>query len=230
VRSASRGGVLAGHPQQAAQLAERVSGGISDRFEALLALFRQARGAQTGGLGLDGDHRHVVGNDVVQLTGDAGALLHQRLVALRLIPLGNCPASLPACVAERQRGDDDNQQKQAGEPRVVSREGRGDVEEEREYQQHRPAAPVAGCEEVDDGGERNGACDGEEGGVTREGYDDAEHDGSCRPRQTLPYQRDRQRGEQVRDHRGSDVLGAEADLDDRGEREEERDGERAVRP
>ena len=65
-----------------------------------------SRSRQAGRLGLDGDHRHVVRDDVVQLAGDARPLLHQRLVALRLVALGDRLAALPARVPDRERGDD----------------------------------------------------------------------------------------------------------------------------
>ena len=72
------------HAEQAAQLGHRVAGGRADDLEPLAALLGHAGRGQAGGVGLDGDHGHVVGDDVVQLAGDAGALGQGGLVALGL--------------------------------------------------------------------------------------------------------------------------------------------------
>jgi hypothetical protein len=52
----------------------------------------------------------VVRDDVRQLARDPRAFLHQRLVALRLVALGDRLAALLARVADCQRGDDDHEQ------------------------------------------------------------------------------------------------------------------------
>jgi hypothetical protein len=68
-------GVAAQHPEQAAHLVERLAGGLADGGEVAHAVLGQPADPVGGGLGLDRDHGHVVGDDVVQLAGDPGALL-----------------------------------------------------------------------------------------------------------------------------------------------------------
>jgi hypothetical protein len=75
-------GVLAQQPQQPAHLVQSRPGGVADGGQPLGPLGGHARRGQAGDLGLDGDHGDVVGDDVVQLTGDprplpAGGVLQQ---------------------------------------------------------------------------------------------------------------------------------------------------------
>ena len=78
------GAVAAQHAEHPAQLLEAGQRAGPDLGEALHQFLRRVRRLVGRGLGLDRDHRHVVGDDVVQLPGDALALLEQR--ALPLVP------------------------------------------------------------------------------------------------------------------------------------------------
>ena len=131
--------VLAEDAEQPAHLRQRVARGLADRLEVRAALLRQALDRQAGALGLDGDRRDVVSDDVVQVAGDACALAHRGLVLQRvdhrlprLVALGERLAALAARVAERCRRDDDHQEQHAGEAGVRARERLDRVHEERE--------------------------------------------------------------------------------------------------
>lgn len=79
LRAAVLLGLLAAqHPEQPAHLRQRLPGGRRDRPELVLGLLGNPAEAigRTGRL--NRDHRHVVGDDIMQFTGDAGALLQQR--------------------------------------------------------------------------------------------------------------------------------------------------------
>ncbi len=65
------------HPEQAAHLGERSARGGGDLPELGDGGLGQALDPVRGAVGLDGDHRHVVGDHVVQLPGDPGAFLQQ---------------------------------------------------------------------------------------------------------------------------------------------------------
>ncbi len=71
-----------------AQLGHRGPAARLDREQRLAGLLRLGGHDLAGGTGLDDHHAHVVRHHVVQLTGDAGALVldraAQRLVALAL--------------------------------------------------------------------------------------------------------------------------------------------------
>ncbi len=118
-----RARVIAEDAEQPPHLGQRVARGLADRLEVRAALLGQALGRETRALGLDGDRRDVVRDDVVQVACDARALPHRRLVLegvdhrlTRLVALGERLAALPARVAERQSRDDDHEEQDAREP------------------------------------------------------------------------------------------------------------------
>ena len=78
--------VLAQDAEQPACLGERVARGRGDRLEAAARVGRELRRREPCRLALDGDHRQVVRDDVVQLARDRGPLLHRRLLADALLP------------------------------------------------------------------------------------------------------------------------------------------------
>ena len=69
-----RVGVLPQHAEQPSHLAEGLTCGLADGGQPLRALGWHARRRQPGRLGLDRDHRDVVGDHVVELAGDPGPL------------------------------------------------------------------------------------------------------------------------------------------------------------
>jgi hypothetical protein len=64
-------GVLAQHAEQPPHLGQRGPGGVADVGQPLRTGGGHPRGGQAGCLRLHDDHRDVVGDDVVQLAGDA---------------------------------------------------------------------------------------------------------------------------------------------------------------
>ena len=73
-RSSARGpGVLAQHAEQPPHLGQRGPRGVADRGQPLRPGGGHPGGGQPGRLRLHGDHGDVVGDNVVQLAGDAGA-------------------------------------------------------------------------------------------------------------------------------------------------------------
>jgi hypothetical protein len=108
--------VAAQHPQHAAQFAETAERAGADPGEALGQFLRRVSDLVGSGLGLDGDHRHVVGDDVMQLAGDALALLEQRALAL-VAPFGD----LQLLAAAAPGANDE-----AGEDAGCGHEDRGD--------------------------------------------------------------------------------------------------------
>ena len=122
--------VLAQDAEQPAHLRQRVARCLADRLEVRAGLLRQALDRQAGALGLHGDRRDVVSDDVVQVSGDACALAHRGLVLQRvdhrlprLVALGERLAALAARVAERCRGDDHHQEQHAGKPASAPENG-----------------------------------------------------------------------------------------------------------
>jgi hypothetical protein len=75
--------VLAQHAQQPAHLGQRGAGSVTDRRQPLRPGGRHPRGGQPRRLGLDRDHRDVVGHHVVQLVGDPGPLPASRVLEQR---------------------------------------------------------------------------------------------------------------------------------------------------
>ncbi len=99
------------HPAQFGEGFERV---LADAGQILPQLVGGVLHQMRGDLGLDGDHRHVVGDHVVQLAGDPVALLQQGapgpLLGRQLglddeVPTGEAQAA--QCRAEDQ-GDDEH--------------------------------------------------------------------------------------------------------------------------
>jgi hypothetical protein len=64
--------------EQAAQLAERLAAGVLDRGDGGAGALGVGRHGALGSRGLDEHHRDVVGDDVVQLARDSGALAQHR--------------------------------------------------------------------------------------------------------------------------------------------------------
>ena len=127
--------VLAEDAEKPPHLRERVARGLADRREVRLAFLGEALGGEARALRLNRDRGDVVRDDVVQVPGDARALAHRRLILERvdhrltgLVAFGQRLATLSARVAERESGDDDHQEQDAGEPGVVPREGDDRVE------------------------------------------------------------------------------------------------------
>ena len=111
-----RGARLAGaqhaeHPAQLGQAGQRAG---PDLAEALHQLRLRIGGLVGRRFGLDRDHRHVVGDHVVQLPGDALPLLEQRALAgvpaFLLLELAHAAAPHPDHDAEedRDRGQEDS--------------------------------------------------------------------------------------------------------------------------
>ena len=75
--------VLAEDAEQPAHLGQRIPRRLPDGLELRAALLGQALDREARALGLDGDRRDVVRDDVVQVARDAGALLHRGLVLQR---------------------------------------------------------------------------------------------------------------------------------------------------
>ena len=70
--------VVAQDSQQPARLGERLPRGGGNRLEAAAGVRGKLRRGQPCSLALDRDHRQMMRDDVMQLAGDAGALLHHR--------------------------------------------------------------------------------------------------------------------------------------------------------
>jgi ABC-2 type transport system ATP-binding protein len=147
--------VSAQDAEQASHLGQRVAGGVADRGEALAPLGRHVRRRQARRLGLHGDHRDVVGDDVVQLAGDPRAFLRGRLLAqgvghrpTRGVALGDRLPALPTCVAEHLGGDDEREHEDGWEASVLRLDG-DRREEEREDQERRRQPPPARGEEIE---------------------------------------------------------------------------------
>jgi hypothetical protein len=73
-----RGGLLAEQAEDVLQFVEGFQRVAADGGEAPGEFVRRVGYSVGGGLGLDGHHRHVVGDHVVQLVGDPGAFFEQR--------------------------------------------------------------------------------------------------------------------------------------------------------
>ena len=87
-------------------------------FAAVAQIVQPVRGR----LGLDGDQRHVVGDDVVHLAGDPGALLEQRPASLVELALRDLLGQRVARSARDDRcveGDLDHQEPKRGEQRPL---------------------------------------------------------------------------------------------------------------
>ena len=122
LRVAGRLGVriLAEDSEKPPHLRERVARRLADRREVRLALLGETLRREARALRLNRDRGDVVRDHVVQVTGDARPLAHRRLILERvdhrltgLVPFGQRLASLPTRVAERERGDDDQQKQYA---------------------------------------------------------------------------------------------------------------------
>ena len=114
-----RVGVLAQHAEQPAHLAQRVARGLADRGESLGAFGRHARCRQTGGLGLDRDHRDVVGDHVVQLAGDPGSLAARRVLeqasGQRLLRRSSCCCLGPGATHAAHDASDHGEREDEGD-------------------------------------------------------------------------------------------------------------------
>ena len=114
------GAAAAQHAEEPAQFAEPAQRAGPDVREALQQLRRGIRDLPRPRLGLDGDHRHVVGHDVVQFAGDALAFLEQRALAFEapglLGELGAAAAPDPDDRAGEQR--DGHEERARAGPRV----------------------------------------------------------------------------------------------------------------
>ncbi len=104
----------------------------------------RSRGGEPGSLGLDGDRRDVVGDDVVQLAGDPRALGEQRLFAERHGMSGDAGIAFldhGAVAAQQQseaeRSDGDDEHEEASRTGVVPVVGRGGIDEEGQGEHHR---------------------------------------------------------------------------------------------
>ena len=104
--------VLSQDAEHATHLLQRGPGGLLDGDELPLRLGGEVRDPVGGGLRLHDDHRHVVGDDVVQLASDAAALLEDRapgpldLGVLRLLRQLSAREEQPS--GEQAEGDDDD--------------------------------------------------------------------------------------------------------------------------
>ena len=229
--------VLAEHAEQAPHLAERVARGLADRLEVRAALLRQALGRQTRGLGLDRDRRDVVRDDVVQVAGDARALAHRRLVLQRvdhrlprLVALGDRLAALPPRVAERLRGDDEHEEQDAREAgRRRRRRARS-----RSRGTGARAAPTSAAGSVDANTYSTVTSASTPAIVS---VPSSAEMARRTPKTIAPvaqarlsaHERERERREEVRDHRRLDLVGVDRHLGQGDEREDERERQRPVR-
>ena len=111
---------VAQHAEQAAHLGERAAGGGRDGLERGTGLVGPVGEHVGADAGLHGDHRHRVGDDVVQLLGDPQPLLGEhagRALALDVGPLlGLADPGLERLAAGPQRDPD---RPGAGEERQV---------------------------------------------------------------------------------------------------------------
>ena len=133
--------VLAQNAEQPARLGERVARGRGDRLEATASVGRQLRRREPCRLALDGDHRQVMRDDVVQLARDRGSFLHRRLLAdallhrrLRLVERGHRLRPLAIRLAGEHGGDDEQERPDARQVHsaAVERDDRVDEEQEDE--------------------------------------------------------------------------------------------------
>ena len=136
--------VLAQHVQQAAHLGERLRRRPAHRADVLAGAGRVAVDVGLGGPRLDGDDRHGVGDHVVELARDAGALLGDRLAGplAALGPGGGGLVGADAHHAARPpRGGDEE-----GQDRDVARVAAAAPVVGVQRGQHRrpPAAPPGG--------------------------------------------------------------------------------------
>ena len=229
--------VLAENAQQPAHLGERVARRLTNRLEVGATLVWKSFGREAGALGLDRDCRHVVSDDVVEVARDPGALAHRRLVLqridhrlARLVALRDDLAALPARVAERQSRNHDHQQQHAGEPGTGAVERLDRVREEREHGEHRPAPAVGEREQIENADESDEGGDRERALLCRQREEDAEDDRARRPSDVPSRERQRERRQQVRDHRLCDRIRVDRDLGHRDEREPESERQRPVGP
>ena len=115
--------ILTEDAEQAAHLGQGVSCRLADGLEVRAALLRKALGREARALGLHGDRRDVVRDDVVQVARNASALLHRCPVLKRvdhrfpcLVPFGERLTALATRITERLCRHDDHEQQHAGEP------------------------------------------------------------------------------------------------------------------
>ncbi len=122
--------VLAQNSQQTAGLGERIARGRRDRLESSTSVGRQLRRGQASGLALDGDHREVMRNDVVQLARNPRPLLHRGLLAhafrhrlLRCVERGDYLRALASGLGEEYRGDHEQERPNARRTRLAAPAG-----------------------------------------------------------------------------------------------------------
>jgi hypothetical protein len=163
----------------------------------------------------------------VQLAGDPRALLRGGLLAQRVghrlpgrVALGERLPALAASVAQQLRGDHEHGDHGGRDATVARRRGqRG--EEERRREQHRGEPAPARRHEVGDDQLRGDAGERQR---RRDVGEEQERPDGDQPRgheQAAPRQRERQRGEQVADHRALGAgLAAERELQHGGEGED----------
>ena len=120
-QSRLRRGVLAAgaqHAQHAAQLGQAGQRARPDLTEALHQLRRRIGGLVGRRLGLDRDHRHVVGDHVVQLAGDPGPLFND---GLSRVAHEFCFDEDPSCGECPLKGDCPSAQVRKSSPRLKPR-------------------------------------------------------------------------------------------------------------
>ena len=114
LRLALSGAVAAQHAQHAAQIAQSLARRRAERGELLASGGAEAAHPIGRRLGLDGDQRHVVRDDVVHLAGYPGSLLEYRPARLVELAPGDLLCQRVACAAgaeggvEGDRGDEEN--------------------------------------------------------------------------------------------------------------------------
>jgi hypothetical protein len=111
------------HPEQPAHLDERVAADLLDRPQDLVRRPRLGRQRAALGPRLEDDHRHVVGDHVMQLARDAGPLLDHRLARAQLL-LALEQASAELAVADDLAHEDEHEHGHDGEEHHVRRPGR----------------------------------------------------------------------------------------------------------
>ncbi len=82
------------HAEQPAHLVEGGPGRVANRGEPVGSQLGQAGGGEASTLGLNRDRRDVMGDDVVQLSGDPGALGEERLFTQRRRVCGDARIAL----------------------------------------------------------------------------------------------------------------------------------------
>ena len=241
------GDVLAQHAEQSPRLRERVAGRHGDRLEPAAGVRREPWRRQSRGLALHRDHGEVVGDDVVQLAGDPGALLHRGLLALAhrhpLLRRGERVDDLrppPRRLADDHRSDDEEEGHHAREPRGSAVERDGGVEEERQRERGAVHEAAAGnevarqVEEHADRGDRQrrlpGAEQHEDAERGRAGREEREPGGDQERRDRQHVEGDGQRRVPLLLEREAlvDVRGVDARLQRRDNGEGERQGDPAV--